>query len=450
MKKYLVLLLLLPVMLAAQAQDRMAPINLSRWMDRQLSSFALSMDQGVATTDSPTFAGGTFTGDVSANNITASPTLGAELITFDATFGSGANWAWSGTAWVHSTGATTALTSVWTPPTLARKYKMVVGVTHAGTGGITIAVAGITEPQLTATGTYTIYFWSETAAAITFTPTTSWTGSITALSIQEVSLTAGIVYAEDIDIYSGTIDFNRLSRGTNPYLRFNLPGGKYQFLTNNNAGTIIFGTEVGHTLQFNDVSLVIPTTAYYSWNTYDVFLYRESAATIQMGADAASVVTPQTFKACDGLGTDKPGAEWANAGGQGTGTGVGGDAGFKTALAGSTGSTVNAYGPTAKLSGTDGGFRTQLLNNLDSDTDEVDITAFASGGGMLILYNVTDGTTGIWRVDGTALVTISLNAGITAVKDNASTINVYFEGGFVKVQNKVGDNKVLRLGFMGV
>jgi len=75
----------------------------------------------------------------------------------------------------------------------------------------------------------------------------------------------------------------------------------------------------------------------------DVILTGDSAATLQMGADAASPIA-QTLKACDGVGTDKVGASLTLQGGQSTGTGRGGDFQLRTALsAASTGASANGY-----------------------------------------------------------------------------------------------------------
>jgi hypothetical protein len=75
----------------------------------------------------------------------------------------------------------------------------------------------------------------------------------------------------------------------------------------------------------------------------DLIAGRDSAATLQLGTDAASPTT-QTIKAHDGSGTDKAGADFNLAGGQGTGTGAGGTLNFRTAPAGaSSTNTANAY-----------------------------------------------------------------------------------------------------------
>ena len=91
-----------------------------------------------------------------------------------------------------------------------------------------------------------------------------------------------------------------------------------------------------------------------------------------------------------------------------------------------------------------------MIYNADSDTDEIDSLVWAGGHGLLVACETTGNTVAMWRLEGTTLVTLSLNAAWTATKDNASTYNVYFETGSIKIQNKVGDNKIIKLGFYGM
>ena len=108
-------------------------------------------------------------------------------------------------------------------------------------------------------------------------------------------------------------------------------------------------------------------TVYFSWGNngpvfplglhfsaaLDTFLVRDSAATLQLGADSATA-TAQTLKAHDGSGTDKAGADLSIAGGQGTGAGVGGNVILRTATAGASGSSANSYSNRVVI-GQDGG-----------------------------------------------------------------------------------------------
>lgn len=99
---------------------------------------------------------------------------------------------------------------------------------------------------------------------------------------------------------------------------------------------------------------------------------------------------------------------------------------------------------------TSGGYISQRIVNADSDTDEIDSVVFAGGYGMVIAASTTDGTSAIWKLEGTTFTAISVDADWTAVKDNASTYNVYFDSGAIKLQNKVGDDKAVKLGFFGI
>ena len=99
----------------------------------------------------------------------------------------------------------------------------------------------------------------------------------------------------------------------------------------------------------------------------------------------------------------------------------------------------------------DGKITSSMINNLDSDTNEVDSVTWAGGNGLLIATCITDANaTAVWRLEGTTFVAVSVNALFTNTKDGAGTYNVYFETGAIKLQNKVGNNKVIRLGFYGV
>lgn len=106
-----------------------------------------------------------------------------------------------------------------------------------------------------------------------------------------------------------------------------------------------------HRNRFSSGSLTVYDISFTSFNptTPDAYLMRDAAATLQMGQDAASPVA-QKFKAADGSGTDKAGANLTVAGGQSTGTGRGGDLVFQTSPSGSTGSSVNSHSERAHYS----------------------------------------------------------------------------------------------------
>jgi hypothetical protein len=101
--------------------------------------------------------------------------------------------------------------------------------------------------------------------------------------------------------------------------------------------------------------------------------------------------------------------------------------------------------------GTFNGFTgTQVGADPDFDTDEVLVTTWAGAYGLLIVQESTGNEAEFYWVANTTLTPSSAEATFTTTKDNASTYNTYFEGGVLKVQNKVGDNKNLRVAFIGI
>jgi hypothetical protein len=68
-------------------------------------------------------------------------------------------------------------------------------------------------------------------------------------------------------------------------------------------------------------------------------------------------------------------------------------------------------------------------------TDEVFLTNLRDGNcGLLIVRGLTQ--VGLFRIEGTGIVSISANIVYSLVKDTASRINVYWETDQFKVQNK--------------
>jgi len=97
-----------------------------------------------------------------------------------------------------------------------------------------------------------------------------------------------------------------------------------------------------------------------------------------------------------------------------------------------------------------GTLTSSMIENTDSDTNEIDSVVFAGGFGMIIAASVTDGTSAIWKLKGTTFEAIEVDVDWTSTKDNAATYNVYIESGSIKLQNKVGDNKSVKLGYFGI
>jgi len=97
-----------------------------------------------------------------------------------------------------------------------------------------------------------------------------------------------------------------------------------------------------------------------------------------------------------------------------------------------------------------GKVKSQVIEDIDSDTDEVISTGILASYGMLIVRESTGGVTGLFRLENQTIVDLGSNAAFTITEDNAGTYNVYWSVDQFKVQNKVGDNKNIRVGFFGV
>ena len=89
--------------------------------------------------------------------------------------------------------------------------------------------------------------------------------------------------------------------------------------------------------------------------------------------------------------------------------------------------------------------------DVDSDTDDVLTTTIANTEYGMLLVRETAGTEMcLYLIAGGTIEKVSADATFTVTKDNASTYNVYFETNVIKIQNKVGDNKVIRAGLFSI
>lgn len=91
-----------------------------------------------------------------------------------------------------------------------------------------------------------------------------------------------------------------------------------------------------------------------------------------------------------------------------------------------------------------------VAEDADFDTDEVLSTGITSGYGLLVVRESVGGVCGVFRIENQTIVVASVNAAFTITKDNAATYNVYWETDQFKIQNKVGDNKSIKVGFYGI
>jgi hypothetical protein len=142
---------------------------------------------------------------------------------------------------------------------------------------------------------------------------------------------------------SNTTRFRNIYAGTS----FVAPDGSASapsivFAGSTNTGFFRTSTETGFLRNGSQIFSVQSgafrlTAAQLQFGT-DLPFSRESAATLQMGDDAASPIA-QTFKGPDGSGTDKNGGDLNISAGANTGTGNGGSLNFKTSTPLATGST---------------------------------------------------------------------------------------------------------------
>jgi hypothetical protein len=83
--------------------------------------------------------------------------------------------------------------------------------------------------------------------------------------------------------------------------------------------------------------------------------------------------------------------------------------------------------------------------------DEVKTSTLANTiGGTLMVFDSTNGKVGFFRVEGGAIVSISANAIFALTKDNAATINIYYETNVIKIQNKTAGTLALKYRFDGI
>ncbi len=278
-------------------------------------------------------ANGTYTGSVSIT-----------------TLGPIANGTWNATAIAVAkggTGATDAATARTNLGlgTLSTQAASAVAITGGSITGLT--QFGVSMANNTAMTGFALGTISDTTAR-PFTVSQTLNNASLAATVLKVSATVTSASATSklLDLCAGaagtTSVFSVLSSGN-----VQLAGGS----------TIAASTDSGLSIQPS------PTTAmmYLSWitgtvqlqnstlltfgpnataNNYDLMLGRRAAASLRLGVDSATPVN-QTIGACSGSGSNITGANFTITPGNGTGTGGSGKLIFRTAPAGSSGSTAN-------------------------------------------------------------------------------------------------------------
>jgi hypothetical protein len=143
-------------------------------------------------------------GALSGPNVTATETLGAELVTNGSFTGSGAGWTttagWSYAtdAMPHSSNGTGALSQAITIAA-GTLYKITYSVSAITSDGVSMALGGVSTLRVTVAGTYTFYVRAVTTAGISFTPS----ATTARLTIDDVSVRAvsnGLLTADSIAV----------------------------------------------------------------------------------------------------------------------------------------------------------------------------------------------------------------------------------------------------------
>jgi hypothetical protein len=136
---------------------------------------------------------------ISALNLTATPTLGAELITFDGSLGSGTGWSFVTGGWVHASG-TVDFTTTFTP-TANQLYKLTwTGTGSAGSAFIKLGTSSSEAIGVTAYTGGTYYFTPATTDALRITPSNTYNGKILSISLKAVTSSTGEVAATNMRV----------------------------------------------------------------------------------------------------------------------------------------------------------------------------------------------------------------------------------------------------------
>ena len=91
-----------------------------------------------------------------------------------------------------------------------------------------------------------------------------------------------------------------------------------------------------------------------------------------------------------------------------------------------------------------------IASDADMDTSDTLATGIGDGYGIFMVRESTTPLFGVFSVRGTTITMISTDELFTTIKDTASSMNVYSEGGDVIVQNKVGDNLNVAVSYWGI
>ena len=146
------------------------------------------------------------------------------------------------------------------------------------------------------TSTFSLYYWSGD----------TWTLSAPA--------SGGATFSSPVLLASGTASVPALAFAADPDTGLNVTNGdQLQFIAGASNPVVLLGSQ----LRFASTTAVSWSSGAADTIAGDAFIYRDSAAAIQMGADAASAVS-QTFKGSDSTGNGTAGGVLTIRGGAGT------------------------------------------------------------------------------------------------------------------------------------
>lgn len=262
----------------------------------------------------------------------------------------------TGTAAVLSgnafTGANTAtLTSLGTTPTAAHSLinttaaaagsqQVSPSFVWTGQGWKTNATAGSQQTDFRA------YVLPVQGAA---NPTAKWVlqKSINGEAFADVLTALATSGSADTVLVIGSSN-NALSITTaaSTYVTYEVPTGSHRI----RAG----GADILH-LAYNGI--ILPSTLFFAWSSgssattgYDTYIYRDAAASLQLGADVNGDAVDQALSAADGItGTDRSGGDLSLRSGTGTGAGAVSAIIFKTPASLGSGTTAQTSSERAKI-----------------------------------------------------------------------------------------------------
>lgn len=91
-----------------------------------------------------------------------------------------------------------------------------------------------------------------------------------------------------------------------------------------------------------------------------------------------------------------------------------------------------------------------LFSNLVFNNNDVIETGANKVYGILIIGEFVEGVSGVYRLENQNITVISQNVLFTTTKDNNNTYNIYWQIDKFVIQNKVGNDKNISIGFFGV